>query len=52
MKSGKSCPKCGSKNLAPYMGFEMGMQYECQDCGYMGALVIEKGLPKKISGNR
>jgi len=49
MKSEKSCPKCGSKNMAPYMGFESGMKYECQDCGYQGVLVIE-GKPVKKKG--
>jgi transposase-like protein len=46
MKSTKVCPRCGSKNIAPYMGFDTGMQYQCQDCGYMGALVVEKVLRK------
>lgn len=47
MKGGKFCPKCGSKNLVPYVGFEFGMKYECRDCGYMGVLVVEKDLGKK-----
>jgi predicted RNA-binding Zn-ribbon protein involved in translation (DUF1610 family) len=47
MKSGKSCPKCGSNNIMPFMGFEMGMKYECMNCGYMGVLMIEKGPMNK-----
>jgi predicted RNA-binding Zn-ribbon protein involved in translation (DUF1610 family) len=42
MKSIKVCPKCGSKNVMPYMGFETGMRYECQNCGYVGVLVVER----------
>jgi DNA-directed RNA polymerase subunit RPC12/RpoP len=36
------CPKCGSRNLVPFMGFETGMQYHCLDCDYVGVLRIEE----------
>ena len=43
------CPVCGSIELAPYMGFETGWQYECKGCGYIGALTaeVEVLVPKK-----
>jgi DNA-directed RNA polymerase subunit M len=37
----KRCPRCGSKDLnqKPWLG-EL---YECRECGYQGALVVEDG---------
>ncbi|HDN68447.1 hypothetical protein B6V00_04015 [ANME-1 cluster archaeon ex4572_4] len=37
----KFCPKCGSNNLN-YLPW-LGEIYECRDCGYRGALVVEDG---------
>ena len=36
----KKCPKCKSKELVPFIGFETG-SYECKKCGYIGAFIIE-----------
>ena len=36
------CPKCGSKNLICFMGFQTGMKYQCLDCSYIGPLKIEE----------
>ncbi len=41
MDNMKVCPKCGSSNITLYMGGKFG-KYECKNCGYIGALVIEK----------
>jgi len=36
------CPECKSNNVTYYLGGELGYQYRCKDCGYVGALVLEK----------
>ncbi len=36
------CPECNSTNVAYYMGGELGYQYRCKDCGYIGPLILEK----------
>ncbi len=36
------CPVCNSRNVTYYIGGELGYQYRCKDCGYIGALVIEE----------
>ncbi len=36
------CPVCNSSNVTYYLGGELGYQYRCKDCGYVGALVLEK----------
>jgi len=36
------CPECKSNNVTYYLGGELGYQYRCKDCGYIGALVLEK----------
>jgi len=35
------CPSCYSIRVYPYMGFMVGQQYECQDCGERIVLPIE-----------
>lgn len=30
------CPVCGSTDLKPLLGFELGKQYLCNKCGYRG----------------
>jgi RNA polymerase subunit RPABC4/transcription elongation factor Spt4 len=44
------CPVCSSKNVAPYMGFRTGFQFECLDCGWFGvlALIDEEEQKQKI----
>ena len=37
----KKCPTCGSSNVAPNIGFHTG-KYQCNDCGYIGPLIIEE----------
>ncbi|VVB86844.1 Uncharacterised protein [uncultured archaeon] len=37
-----TCPVCNSSNVTYYLGGELGYQYRCNDCGYVGALVLEK----------
>jgi len=47
-ESVKVCPKCRSRNIFIWMGAQVGVIYECKDCGYHGPLVIEEyKLPKK-----
>jgi len=38
----KFCPKCGSKNI-DWVLPQTWSKYECKDCGYIGALIIEDG---------
>ena len=35
------CPQCGSKNVTYWLGLKAGVKYQCKDCGYVGAFVIE-----------
>ncbi len=44
------CPTCGSADIHLYMGSQLGMQYQCLTCGYIGALVIEQDVEKKFGG--
>ena len=37
----KKCPMCKGANLVLHAGGQTGM-YKCQDCGYIGTLVIEE----------
>ena len=37
----KKCPKCGSEDISTYLGGQTG-QYECKNCGYLGAMIIEE----------
>ncbi len=39
---GKVCPKCGSKNIALFMGSLTGIRYRCKDCGYVGVVFLEE----------
>ena len=36
------CPVCQSTNVVYYVGAETGYQYRCNDCGYIGAFILEK----------
>lgn len=36
------CPQCNSVNITYYMGLKTGVQYQCKECGYIGAFIIEK----------
>jgi transposase-like protein len=36
------CPECKSSNVTYYLGGELGYQYRCKECGYIGAFVLEK----------
>lgn len=36
------CPLCGSINVTYYMGMKTGVQYQCKDCDYVGAFIVEK----------
>jgi predicted RNA-binding Zn-ribbon protein involved in translation (DUF1610 family) len=36
------CPQCGSTSVTYYMGMKTGVQYQCKDCDYVGAFIIEK----------
>ena len=35
------CPHCFSLRFYPYMGFELGRKYQCQDCLHIGPAVLE-----------
>jgi ribosomal protein L37AE/L43A len=41
MRKVKKCPQCGSTNIKWVMP-QMWSLWECYDCGYQGALVIEE----------
>jgi len=36
------CPRCGSKNI-DWVLPQVWSKWECKDCGYFGALIIEDG---------
>ena len=38
----KFCPKCVSKNI-DWVLPQTWSKYECKDCGYIGAFIIEDG---------
>ena len=46
----KFCPKCGSTEIFWASGLpQLWSIWECRECGYRGALVVEDGkLAKKI----
>ena len=36
------CPVCNSTDVVYYIGGELGYQYRCKNCGYIGAFILEK----------
>ncbi len=51
-KHGKFCPNCGSNNIK-WLIPQMGSIWDCMDCGYHGAVIIEDkelahGIRKKF----
>ena len=38
----KFCPRCGSKNIGWPLPHDR-QKWECKDCGYIGAFIIEDG---------
>lgn len=38
----------GSINIHLYMGGELGIQYKCETCGYVGPLIVERDIDKKF----
>jgi hypothetical protein len=38
----KFCPRCGSKNISNPLPHDL-QKYECKDCGYIGAFIIDDG---------
>lgn len=44
LKKMKFCPKCGSTNVFYASGLpQLWSIWECRDCGYRGALILEDG---------
>ena len=44
----KFCPKCGSTNIEWTLP-QTWSKWECKDCGYIGAFIIEDGkIAEKI----
>ncbi len=39
-----TCPQCGGYNVYYEAGMTTGAKYHCQDCDYLGALVVEKDI--------
>lgn len=37
----KICPECGSTNIYYEAGMILGEIYKCNDCGYIGSLILE-----------
>ena len=35
------CSNCYSPRIAPYMGYETGKRFICQDCGHISVVTIE-----------
>jgi len=42
MISMRFCPRCGSKNINWILPQDWS-KWECKDCGYIGAFIIEEG---------
>ena len=40
-----TCPHCGGANLYYEAGMVTGAKYNCNDCDYVGAFVVEKDVP-------
>lgn len=38
----KFCPRCGSKDIEWPLPYDR-QKWECKDCGYIGAFIIEDG---------
>jgi len=38
----KFCPRCGSKNIFWPIPYDR-QKWECRDCGYIGAFIVEDG---------
>lgn len=43
----QACPVCKSKRIKLGAGSVSG-QYECEDCGYVGALIIEQDIERRV----
>jgi transcription initiation factor TFIIIB Brf1 subunit/transcription initiation factor TFIIB len=43
----QACPVCHSKRIKLYAGGQTG-QYECEDCGYVGSLIIEQDIERRV----
>ncbi|MEF8832024.1 MAG: hypothetical protein V5A66_00725 [Candidatus Thermoplasmatota archaeon] len=41
------CPNCGSQKIFPETAFITGYKYHCEDCDYVGPLVIERDIEKE-----
>jgi len=39
----KFCPRCGSKDIGWPLPHDR-QKWECKDCGYIGAFIIEDGV--------
>ena len=35
------CPQCNSTDITYYMGAQFG-KYQCKNCGYVGAIIVEE----------
>jgi hypothetical protein len=46
IKKIRVCPVCKSIDIAPRLGFKLGWEYECKNCGYRGALTEEVDISK------
>ena len=42
LKTHKICPNCQSTYIALWMGTDLGMKYQCNECGYIGNIVVEE----------
>ena len=40
----RMCPQCKSTDIELYMGGNLGIQYRCNTCGYIGPLIIEQDI--------
>jgi len=40
------CPKCNSTKIEPHAASLTGL-YHCKNCGYIGAIIIEKEIKIK-----
>ena len=55
MKTRKMCPNCRSTYIGLWMGTDLGVKYQCNECGYVGNIVIEEDVhagKKRSSKNK
>ncbi len=48
LKTRKICPQCRSIYIGLWMGTDLGIKYQCNECKYIGNVVIEEPLDNEL----